>query len=263
MGERKPVVNCILTSEAVQKLTLAYTNSHGQNYYEEIPDAKIVLFEAGKAVGEFQKSGYAEWTLNYRPRAGMYYKITVQIPGKKELRATTTFPDTLPIRRVKESDAGGKRYFEKDSTDVFWAFALEKPEDVTMRRVTIDPTFQLYSSIGSDYPKIDNFNHQKHDEASGNGKRYFAYLRMLPDGEQARRFYLEELYSCVVVFRAVSSEYDRYLKSSIAKMLVYEAFDDPTQWLDESEVFSNIENGVGIFGAYTDVMFNCNLVLPD
>ena len=46
-------------------------------------------------------------------------------------------------------------------------------------------------------------------------------------------------------------------------MLVYQSFEDPTQWLDESEIFSNIENGVGIFGAYTDVMFNCNLVMPD
>lgn len=261
-GEKKPVVNCILTSDAVQKLTLTYTSPHGQNFYEEIADAKIILFETDKVVGEFQKSAYAEWTLNYRPKAGITYRLTVQIPGVKELSATTTFPHILPIRRVKDLDTEGKRYFEKDSTNVFWAFAFEKPEDITMRPVVIDPKFQLYSSIGSDYPQIDNFNHQQLDEVNGTRKKYFAYLRMLAD-EKSRRFYLEELYNCVVVFRSVSHEYDQYLKSSITKMLVYEAFDDPTQWLDESEVFSNIENGVGIFGAYSDVMFNCNLALPD
>ncbi|MEZ7936237.1 MAG: DUF4249 family protein [Paludibacteraceae bacterium] len=261
-GDRKVVVNCILTPDAVQKIRLNYTSPHGQNYYEEISNATITLFEADKAVGEFQKSAYAEWQLHYRPKPGFSYKLVVQIPDEKEIKAITVFPHKVPVRRLKDLDGNGKRHFEKDSAGVFWAFAFEKPEDVTMRPVIIDPKFKLHSKIGSNYPKIDNFNHHQIDEATGTNKKYFAYLRMLAD-ETTSRFYLEELYSCVVVFRAVSDEYDQYLKTSIAKMLVYQSFEDPTQWLDESEIFSNIENGVGIFGAYTDVMFNCNLVMPD
>lgn len=261
-GERKAVVNCILTTDAVQKLTLNYTSKHGQNYYEEIPNATIMLFEGNKAVGKFQKSAYAEWELDYRPKAGLTYKLVAQIPEQKELTATTVFPNRLPVRRLKELDGEGKRHFEKDSAGVFWAFAFEKPEDVIMRPVVIDPKYQLLSKIGSNYPKIDKFNHHQIDEASGTSQKHFAYLRMLAD-ETTSRFYLEELYSCVVVFRAASDEYDRYLKTSLAKMLVYESFDDPTQWLDESEIFSNIKNGVGIFGAYSDMVFNCNLSLPD
>lgn len=261
-GERKAVVNCILTSDAVQKLTLTHTSPHGQNYYEEISDAEITLFEAEKAVGKFQKSGYSEWKLNYRPHAGMNYKLVVQIPAQKEITATTVFPHKLPVRRLKELDGEGKRHFEKDSAGVFWAFAFEKSEDITMRPVVIDPKLKLLSKIGTNYSKIDNFNHHQIEEASGTSKKHFAYLRMLAD-EKTSRFYLEELHSCVVVFRAVSDEYDEYLKTSLAKMLVYQSFDDPTQWLDESEIFSNINNGVGIFGAYSDVMYNCNLVLPD
>lgn len=261
-SERKAVVNCILTSGAVQKLTLTYTSPHGQSYYEEIADAEITLFEADKAVGKFQKSAYSEWELNYRPKAGMSYKLLVQIPEQEDISATTVFPDKLPVRRLKELDGYGKRHFEKDSTGVFWAFAFEKTEDLTMRPVVIDPKFKLLSKIGTNYPKIDNFNQHQIEEGNGTSKKHFAYLRMLSD-ETTSRFYLEELHSCVVVFRAVSDEYDEYLKTSLAKMLVYQSFDDPTQWLDESEIFSNIGNGVGIFGAYSDVMFNCNLSLPD
>lgn len=78
------------------------------------------------------------------------------------------------------------------------------------------------------------------------------YLRMLAD-ERTTSFYVEGgLYGCVIFFRAFSEDYDRYLKSSISKMLVYESINDPSQWLDESEVYSNIENGLGIFGAYAD-----------
>ena len=207
--ERKTVVNCILTSDAVQKLTLTYTSPHGQNYYEEITDATITLFEGDNAVGEFKKSAYAEWKLNYRPKAGLTYKLVVQIPDQKELTAITTFPDKLPVRRLKELDGDGKRHFEKDSAGVFWAFAFEKPEDVTMHPVVIDPKYKLLSKIGSNFTKIDNFNHQI-EEVSGTNKKHFAYLRMLPD-ETTSRFYLEELYSCVVVFRTVSNEYDQYL----------------------------------------------------
>ena len=261
-GDKKAVVNCILTTDVVQKLTLNYTSPHGHNYYEEITNATITLFEDDNAVGEFQKSGYAEWRLDYRPKAGFTYKLVVQIPEQKELVATTVFTANLPIRRLKELDGEGKRYFEKDSAGVFWAFAFEKQEDVIMHPVVIDPKYKLFSKIGSNYSKIDNFNHYQTDDASGTNKKYFAYLRMLAD-ETRSRFYLEELYSCVVVFRSVSDEYDKYLKTSLAKMLVYQSFEDPTQWLDESEIFSNIENGVGIFGAYSDVMFNCNLSLPD
>lgn len=259
--KHRPAVTCILTSDTVQKLTLTYTRSLVQGYYDEIPTAKITMSEADKVIGEFQKSAYAEWELHYRPKAGMTYRLTVQIPGEKDLSATTTFPCNVPVHREKKSDTDRKRYFRKDSTGVFWAFAFEKPEDVFMRPVYIDPKFQLYANISSDYPKIDNFNAAKNDH-NGPGKQYFAYLRMLPD-ERPRRFFLEELHSCVVVFRAVSPEYDQYLKSSIAKMLVYEAFDDPGQWLDESEIYSNIVNGVGIFGAYSDLMFNCNDYLPE
>lgn len=261
-AERKAVVNCILKPNAVQKLTLGYTSPHGQNYYEEITDAKITLFRDNKAVGEFQKSAYSEWKLNYRPRAGMSYKLVVKIPEQKEISATTVFPHRIPIRRLKELDGNGKRHFIKDSSDVFWAFAFAKQEDTIMFPVIIKPEYKVFSDIGSNYHKLDNFNSSEIGEARGSTKKHFAYLRMLAD-EKTSSFYLEELYSCIVVFRAVSAEYDKYLKTSLTKMQVYEAFDDPTQWLDESEIFSNIKNGIGIFGAYSDMVFNCNSTLLD
>ena len=33
---------------------------------------------------------------------------------------------------------------------------------------------------------------------------------------------------------------------------------DPIIWFDETEVFSNINNGVGIFAAYSDRFYNYN-----
>lgn len=261
-AERKVVVNCILKPENAQKLTLTYSALPGINHYEEIAQATITLFEDEKSVGKFHKTGYAQWELDFTPTAGRMYKLTVETDGNTPITATTRFPHPTPVRRLKKMDGDGHRSFEKDSTGVVWAFAFEKEQDTIMRPVRIDPRFKLLANIGTNYARLDNFNQRQDDLIGGTTKNHLAYLRMLPDNNPAP-FYIEKLYSCVVVFRSVSDEYDQYLKSSIAKMLVFEAFDDPTQWLDESEIYSNMENGTGIFGAYSDVLFNCNMTLPD
>ncbi|MFV0391889.1 MAG: DUF4249 family protein [Paludibacteraceae bacterium] len=260
--DKRVVVNCLLTRDTVQKLTLNYTSPLGENYYEEVTQAKITLLENDIPIGEFQKTGYAEWKLNFRARFRQNYSLNIEIPGKELITATTVFPSPVYISRLRELDNKYKKFYQKDSIElvnprVFWAFAFQKKQDTVMIPIVIEPTFRLYQSIGTDYPKVDDFNSESADKFSGTTKKYFVYLRMLPDAD-TDRFFLEELYSSVVVFRAVSDEYDHYLKSGISKMLVYKSFNDPSRWLDESEIYTNVENGLGIFGAYYDRMFNYN-----
>ena len=58
--------------------------------------------------------------------------------------------------------------------------------------------------------------------------------------------------------RSASAEYDRYLKSILEKLKFYEDPDDPARWFDETVIFSNIENGLGIFAAYWQQAFYYN-----
>ena len=41
MGQRQIVVNCLLTLDKVQKLTLTYTNELNNTAYEEVPEASL------------------------------------------------------------------------------------------------------------------------------------------------------------------------------------------------------------------------------
>lgn len=262
-GERKVVLNCILTNSKTQTLTLNYSSLPNEKYYNEITAAKIKLFEGNVFVGEFQKTGYARWLINYTPKAGMTYKIEVEIANQPLITATTIMPEKIKIRKLKALDVDKKKYFEKDSCDIFWAFAFEKPEDIIMHQTVIDKRFKLLNELATNYQAADHFNIQTAIATSITNKTHLAYIRMLPDVNQ-KQFFLEgNLYSCVIVFRTVSDDYDRYLKSSLQKMLVYEAFDDPSQWLDENEIYTNVQNGIGIFGAYSDVLFNYNISMPD
>lgn len=118
----------------------------------------------------------------------------------------------------------------------------------------------MIEDIGTDYPRTDQFNMQATE--ANKVKLHHHYIRMLPTATPTT-FTLYPLYGSVVSFIAVSKEYDRYLKSSLLKMQAYESFQDPTQWLEENAIYSNIENGVGIFGAYEETLLNCNNSLPE
>lgn len=252
----KVTVNCLLTASKRQTLSLTYSSPFDNESYKSIEQAKITLFEDGVDIGEFEKSEFNNWELEHFPKPGSTYELKVEIKDKPLIKATTVFPLSPQIRMIKKKDSYGRRYFRKSSdASVFWAFALKKTQSKDSQEGVIKPEDELFENLGTNYQYVDLFNVTS--EAQGFiTKPHLAYLRMLPN-EESNDFFLEVyLFDCVVVFRSVSNEYDKYLKTSLEKMLVYESFDDPTQWLDEKTIYTNIENGVGIFGAYNDYIFS-------
>lgn len=261
--EKKVVVNCILTEQSTQTLSLNYSGSLKDKSYQEIDQARITLLENKKIVGNFQKKGYSLWEISFTPKQGNTYDLEIQIPNTPLITATTKMPKKITINKVKKEDTHTKKNFVKESDDFFWVFAFQKNKDTLMRKITIDSKYKLLQEISTNYSKVDNFNTKEPTSSVFGYKPHFVYLRMKPN-ENEKTFFLEgNFYSSIIVFRSVSIEYDKYLKSSIQKMLVYQSFEDPTQWLDESEIYTNIKNGVGIFGAYVDHCLNYNIYLSD
>lgn len=262
-SEKKVVVNCILTESPIQTLSLNYSSSLKDTNYEEIENAKIILFENGNIIGEFNKNGFSQWKINFCPKTGSTYLLNIEIPNMPLITATTIMPKKININKEKTRDTGIRKHFVKEEDNLFWVFAFEKNKDTIMRDIKIDRKYKLIQELATNYEKVDNFNNRETFSSIFEHKPHFIYLRMTQNIED-KKFFLEgNLYSSIIVFRSVSEEYDKYLKSSIQKMLVYQSFDDPTQWLDENEIYTNIKNGLGIFGAYVDHHFNYNVNLPD
>lgn len=254
-NQRQVVVNCILTSDSVQHLSLTYSNELHNTIYDEVEDATALLYEDGYLVGTFKKSAYAEWVLNYRPKFGRNYRLEVKVEGKETIYAETKFPKELRVYREYERDTIGKLAFNVYSDKPYWVFSFDKDEDTIMHPIVIEDRFRFITEIGTDCPDADDFNKYVHDEEFAG--LHDRYIRIVPS-QIEQSFWLYDLYSCVVFFRCVSDEYDKYLKSSLLKMMVFSSTDDPTQWLDETVVYNNIKNGLGIFGAYHDIKINCN-----
>ncbi len=259
--ERKPVVNCVLDgSTSVQTLSLTYNNLPGNPYFERIDDARITLYAGDEPVGDFQPDGYGDWQLRYHPTRGQAYRLEVEIDGYPLLEATTTMPGKVPVvyRENVDESAPIHTYFRQESYAFpYWAFVLRREGEGNQP----SQEDRLLTSVGTNHPACDRFNESGSMMSASYGNAYrtaeqVGYLRMVPEAEVAYDFYIEAPagrgWYC---FRAVSPEYDAYLKSSIQKMLVYSSFDDPSSWFDENEVYSNIQNGLGIFGACQDVWF--------
>lgn len=267
--ERKVALSCILTNSDVQKLTLTYSRGlRGGRFFTEVPQATVTLYAGETPVGSFSKVGYGEWELNYRPVAGQSYRIQAEIPQGPTLRATTTMPGPVAITYKKRIYALRTKTFVQRRIDgPFWIFCLES--SLTDPKYAFAPPalesdtqVSLYQEVATDHPDVDHFNEQR-ELSTWDPDRlgldiYKYYIRIAPSGPTPRStilpFVIQHPYkvsgASFVVFRSASTEYDRYLRSVIEKMSLYESDDDPGAWFDQVASYSNVEQGVGIFAAY-------------
>ena len=267
---RELVVNCLLTKDSVQTMTLTYSNRLGDLMYDKVEDADARLFANGKEVGQFIRKGISyDWTLKYTPVPNTEYRLEVKAGQFPLVWATTTFPQPISIARSAYQDNVDlkkkfaiRKFMTLERTKVFWTFAFSMDDDIyinpRIRPVVIDPADKKIDYIGTSFPNVDNFNIASFNDGnySLNQGKYLTYIRMLPNDDTT--FSIYDVIIGKVVFRTPSEEYDRYLKTSLTKMMRFMKNDDPTTWLDETSVYNNINNGIGIFGAYYDIVMYCN-----
>ncbi len=257
---RKIVVNALLYMEPVQKLSLTYSNALGDYYYDELEEATITLYENGNEAGQYHKTGYSKWELDYTPTAGSQYQLKVEVPGASTIEAYTQMPPNAEVSKAAISNTAYRKHLiQNQAAQPYYIFVMnQEGNEITANpQVEADNTLEMH--VGTNHPQVDHFNMQDESMQSLWGSdfstmEFMAYLRIEADAnEESIPFYIEgRLSHCLVFIRTASQEYDRYLKTSLQKMLVYEAFDDDTQWFDENDIYSNIPNGLGIFAAYND-----------
>ena len=101
-AEVQVVASCVLANTDLQRLKLTYSKEMGQgHYFDEVEQATATLYEEGTAVGVFTKAGYGDWELHFRPTPGRHYRLEVEVPGRPTLRATTTMPSPVAVRRKR------------------------------------------------------------------------------------------------------------------------------------------------------------------
>ena len=278
--EVQVVASCILANTDVQHLKLSYSKEMGRgHYFDEVEQATATLYEEGIAVGVFTKVGDGDWELHFRPTPERHYRLEVEVPQRPTLRATTTMPSPVAVRRKRGLRSPTTRTFiQRQLSEPYWILCLrsslkELPAN-PQRLPTLeqDPKVDLFKEIATDHRRVDQFNGvgelSKWDSQHEQAALYHYYTRIVPPrgGEQGLPYEFVVQHAPVpasfVVFRAASAEYDRYLRSVIEKMLFYESEGDPSAWFEQTVVYSNIEHGLGIFGAYYQTAYYYHEALP-
>ena len=260
---KKVVLNCILQLQQEQSLTLTFSKEIGSGiYFDPVQEADIQLFKNDTVIGSFVSSGSRTWKIDHFPKIGSVYRLDVKIPGYNKITTTTQMPDTS-IVTIKKESATKMFVAQNNQQNIQWVFALNGNLDSRwedpFKVPEIDQSDALIENIGTDHPNPDRFNqYGSLSDIIQNASlpAYEFYIRLNPTTDLAN-FNIEAAFApeCFVVFRNASLEYDQYMKSSFQKMQVYKDETDPAQWFDENIVYSNIENGTGIFGAYVDKVF--------
>lgn len=247
--------NCILNPDSTIKAHLSLSRSiSGINEFKKIDGAIIELKKDGKLLDYLKNESDGVYTFNEKPMEGCLYQINVQAQGYKYLNATTRIPNKPKVTFVKsvpilEPGHGLAEVYtysvtyaisDRSFINRYWYYKISKFADI----------WHFYGGYGgTDSPFFDNFN-KVIDPTYKNGYFYEYYLRINDSGFEDQSFSFQDTHysSHIIVsfFMDTDEHYDKYLKSTIKQRMNDGdnlLFNEPVQ------IYSNIENGLGIFGS--------------
>lgn len=265
--DRSLVLNAMLCcSDTVQTLSLTYNNALGDFSTDAPEDAVVKLFCEDVLVGEYTKISYSGWRLKYKPEFNKTYRIVAEVEGAKPLISYTKTPGENAIMRVPKAfdyqSGRVHRFVQFSFSDPYWiysCYAYNYPDWL----FDLDPQFPIRSLPPAVYLSDEiGTNHKYADDFNLTGKEalcpiHQSYIR-IPAKDSAGNHSFEIETSnpdAFIIFRAASKEYDTYMKSSLKKASLFNEEYDISRWFDESVVYSNVSNGLGVFASYSDTVY--------
>ena len=131
-GDRTVVVECLLSNEPVQELSLSFSKGASEASAMELTEAVATLIDltAGETVGEFKRNADGKWRMDYAAIPLHKYRLEVKVPGYDLIYAEDKMPGEVDI------DMSGSWFdFEPRPTASSFSKDLRymTPEDFRMR----------------------------------------------------------------------------------------------------------------------------------
>lgn len=179
-GEELPVVvDCILKMDTVQTLRLYHMKKLNAEGYEPVSEARVELQRIQKngsffKVAEFHHSEGLLWETRFEPVFGEGYRLSISLPGKEELFATTSFPEDMRLVLHQKVLHDGTRLYDnaKDTT----VLTMITAEVATARMVTMDD-FNRGVMKGVAFPEDADFPVKAYIPSGGKACKMWLYPR--------------------------------------------------------------------------------------
>lgn len=235
---------------------LSYTRSIDSNTsFETIDSAQVIICEDKKEWGILNTTGEGVYGLNKRSEIGKIYSVEATIKNELPLYAETTIPDrpmidTLTVSRYEDSSFDLQIDYaiqDKVGADFYWNYEL---------LFYSGDMLEFKETIAHVSPYVDSFN-RKMDNFEPLGFHYHFYVRQTDEGIDGESLkFTKSLITSKTIdyFFNADKHYDKYVKSRIQSWTINEwemlPFSEPVQ------IYSNVENGVGIFGSASFTCIN-------
>lgn len=167
----KPIVavECILTDETVQTMSLSFARTPSESDAQELKDATVVLTDLteGCEAGRFIRNHDCIWTLSYRPLYSHRYALDITVPGYDRIHAEDTMVEDFNITYLNWSLISGTKpitpsFANGNSLSVGTYYYIPSlPTNVWIYGFNRDPVTgeeQVVDDICTDFPSVDSFN---------------------------------------------------------------------------------------------------------
>jgi hypothetical protein len=220
--------------------------------FEKVNNAIIKLFQNDTLKGELIFINDGKYLLKQKPVSGKTYKIVAEASGHTQISANTTVPEKPIIKYTKDTTSFienlnvpifdlNVQLFDQPGKDNYWLYGT-------------------YIVGGLKYggnckeinaPYVDNFNRYI-DSDSKYGFYHFLQIRMTDEGYDGQILDFTIPDNVVYIdhkaqhFLSADEHYDKYIKTTLIKRM---SENDDLPFYEPVQIYSNIENGYGIFGS--------------
>ncbi len=271
-AEPRVVVNALLTPQEdfVVKLHWSTTYSGDKMKFRPVENAGIHLFENGAQAFGCAASPDGETKTSFRAAAGRDYRLEIDVAGYGKLTASTTIPEPPTARLDATKEKGYYRHFELSTLDApaeaksIWIKGTETVdrgeywENFPEGRYQVSDISEYYTTSPF-VDQINGVNDTYHAEDKGSTVDFEEFLRIPYENREAvlpLRFSVwgssDGMTKCSHSFRIItaSDAYDRYMKSRYKQEQNSGWNGEGNPFIEQITVYSNIENGLGIFAGY-------------
>lgn len=264
-----PVVNCIIKSDSIIKLEINSTQPIFENGNTILSDAFILLYSEDVVIDTLLNNGENIFVSTQRTQVNKKYSIEADVDGFDLLTAFDVIPEATQIRplfyrdsvtrdvdgdlisqaRIEIIDTDSERnFFELDLNALVFNESTDEFERIDVYFDTNNDLVLESSGLLNSYPDTvvftdDLFNMETYTMNINYGGIYYLFDIGL---EQI------SFYDLIIEVRSVSENYYNYKKTLITHQETQEA----DVWYGVGEplnVFSNIDNGYGIFAGFSQV----------
>jgi hypothetical protein len=254
-------VNCILDSDSILKVKISRTERIGHTGgFMPVTNALVEIIE-GNTIQTLTESRDGVYSNSYLPNSGKTYHLKAEIPGYNTISAKTTIP-SIPVATVAHNHGDSTYTITLTKNPVeknyFWIYA----QSGYYMGVFMAPPIKVFDNSHSIFTNsviADDFNREKDNLSLSMDYSHSYGMRIpgenIPDGMVSfgiKLYGRRNLERILIV--SVDEHLDKYLKTGLLQRDQKAGGDTPV-FLIPISMYTNIENGKGIFGSCSVISF--------